>query len=292
MKVLVTGGSGLLGRAVCRELRGDGFDVVGTALSRLAEGLVRLDVTSHSAVSACVDDVGPGVVIHCAATRKPDVCEGDPETTRRLNVDASRWVARAAAKAGAWMVHISTDYVFDGASPPYFPDSRPNPLNAYGVSKLQSELAVQEVGGDSCILRVPILYGRVETLDESPIGVIAEQVISGKQMAFDHWATRYPTNTADVGFVLTRMIEHKINNPTFRGIVHFSGDEPFTKFEMAKVICDVLGIPKENISPQSTPAAGAPRPRNAHLDCSLLEGLGLIRRTKFKDGVREMMRAG
>jgi len=289
MKVLVTGGSGLLGRAVCRELRGGGFDVVGTALSRLGEGLIGLDVTDRSAVSACVDDVGPGVVIHCAATRKPDVCESDPETTKRLNVDAGRWVAQAAAKAGAWMVHISTDYVFDGANPPYFPDSEPNPLNGYGVSKFESELAVQEVGGDFCILRVPILYGQVETLAESPIGVIAEHVMAGEKKVFDHWATRYPTNTGDVAFVLRRMIEHKIRNSPFGGICHFSGDEPFTKFEMAKVICDVLDIPEEKISPQSGPPGGAVRPKDAHLDCAVLEGLGIVRRTKFKDGVREMI---
>jgi dTDP-4-dehydrorhamnose reductase len=187
------------------------------------------------------------------------------------------------------MVHISTDYVFDGTNPPYFSDSEPNPLNAYGVSKYESELAVREVGGDFCILRVPILYGRVETLDESPIGVIAEQVISGEKNAFDHWARRYPTNTSDVGFVLRRMIEHKISNPQFGGIVHFSGDKAFSKFEMAKVICDVLGKPDDKISPQSSPAGGAPRPRDAHLDCSVLEGLGIVRRTKFKDGVLEMI---
>ena len=289
MKVLVTGGSGLLGRAVCFELRGGGFDVVGTTYSRVGDGLVGLDVMDRGAVLGCIDRVGPGVVVHCAATRKPDICEGDPEQTRRLNVDATRWVAEGAKRAGAWMVHISTDYVFDGSNPPYYPDSVPHPLNAYGVSKYKSELAVQEVGGDFCILRVPILYGAIESLDESPVSVIAGQLMAGDELVFDDWARRYPTNTSDVGFVLRQMIKHKGNNAGFGGICHWSGDEAFTKYEMAGVICDVLGIGRDKITGQSSPAGGAVRPKDAQLDCGVLESLGIGRQRSFKDGVAEMI---
>jgi dTDP-4-dehydrorhamnose reductase len=290
MKVLVTGGSGLLGRAVCGELRGGGFDVVGTAFSRVGGGLIRLDVVDRDAVLGCIEDVGPDFVIHCAATRKPDVCEGDPEETQRLNVDATKWVAEGAAKVGAWMIHISTDYVFDGSGAPYYPDSAPNPLNAYGLSKLASERVVPEVCGDYCILRVPILYGQVESLDESPISVIAGQLMSGEGLEFDHWATRYPTHTSDVGFVLRQMIEHKTANAGFGGICHWSGDEAFTKFEMAEVMCDVLNIGAESITGQSSPAGGTVRPKNTHLDCGLLESVGIGRQRAFRDGVAEMIR--
>jgi len=290
MKVLVTGGSGLLGRAVCKELRAGGIDVTGTIFSRASEGLMRLDVSDQQAVFECVDDVNPDIIIHCAATRKPDICEGNPYQTRLLNVDATRSVTQAASKAGAWMVHISTDYIFDGTSAPYFPDSDPNPLNGYGVSKYESELAVQEVTGDYCILRVPILYGQVEDLEESPISVITGQIISGETLQFDDWAIRYPTSTGDVALVLKQILNHKIVNPDFGGICHWSGDEAFTKYGMAKVICDLLGISLDKISGLISPAGGASRPKDAHLDCGLLESLGIGHRTAFKDGVSKMIK--
>lgn len=284
VKVLVTGASGLLGRAVCLELRACGYDVVGTAFSRVGEGLVRVNMLEAGEIRDCVLGVRPHVVVHCAATRKPDVCEHDVELTERLNV------AEAAAEVGAWVVHISTDYVFDGTRPPYGPDAQPNPLNAYGQSKLQSERAVLGVAADFCVLRVPILYGQVETLDESPVTVIAADLLAGKCGGVDNWATRYPTHTADVAAVIWQLIEHRAADPAFGGICHWSGDEPFTKYGMAQVFCDILGVARESISPYDAPPPGAPRPKNSHLDCTRLESMGIGRRTPFAQGAAQAVR--
>jgi len=287
LKALVTGASGLLGRAVCLELRAGGYEVVGTAFSRVGEGLIRVNMLEPAEIAACVARVRPGCVIHCAATRKPDVCEHDPGQTQRLNVEAARHVAVAAAKAKAWMIHISTDYVFDGTRPPYGPDATPNPLNAYGQSKLASERVVCDVSSDFCILRVPILYGQVESLDESPVTVIAADLLAGKGGRIDNWATRYPTHTADVAFVIRQLIEHKAKNPTFAGLCHWSGDEPYTKYGMAQVFCNILNIHKDTITPQDSPPPGTPRPKNSHLDCTLLESFNIGRQTTFKEGAAQ-----
>ena len=288
MKILVTGASGLLGRAVCAELGAcDGFEVVGTAYSRAQKNLLKMNILEKAQIDSCVEEVQPGCIIHCAATRKPDICEGDPELTTRLNVDATKWVAGSASRIGAWMIHISTDYVFDGTSPPYKPDAKGNPLNAYGKSKLESEKVLPPILTDYCILRVPILYGQIESLDESPVSVIAKQLLTGEVRTFDNLATRYPTHTADVAFVLRQMIEHKTLNQTFGGICHWSGNQAYTKFQMAQVMCDIMNIPAQRIEPQDTPAPGATRPRNAHLDCSLLESLGIGKHTDFAKGVAD-----
>jgi dTDP-4-dehydrorhamnose reductase len=291
LKILVTGASGLLGRAVCKELAEcGGFEVVGTAYSRAAKNLLKMNILERDQIESCVEEVEPDCIIHCAATRKPDICEGDPQLTTRLNVDATKWVAESASRIGAWMIHISTDYVFDGTSPPYAPDAKGNPLNSYGKSKLQSEKVLPGVFEDYCILRVPILYGEIESLDESPVSVIAKQLLSGQVQIFDNWATRYPTHTGDVAFVLRQMIEHKTLNPAFGGICHFSGNQAYTKFQMARVMCDIMNIPEQKIQPQDTPAPGATRPQNAHLDCSLLESLGIGRHTDFAEGAADSIR--
>jgi len=92
------------------------------------------------------------------------VSERDPEGTQRLNVDATSVIAHWAAQHDAFIIYLSTDYVFDGTCAPYRPDDTPHPLNTYGMSKLAGEGSVLTAGGPAAILRVPILYGQVETL--------------------------------------------------------------------------------------------------------------------------------
>ena len=290
MKILVTGASGLLGRAVCSQLhKFSCFETVGTAYSRTTEDLVRMNVLERRQIESCIAKVRPDCIIHCAATRKPDICEKDPDLTARLNVNATKWVAAGASKIGAWMIHISTDYVFDGTEPPYHPHSKPNPLNAYGKSKLQSEMVLPEILKDYCILRVPILYGQIESLEESPVTVIAGQLLTLKEQKFDNWSTRYPTHTGDVAFVLRQIIEHKKSNPAFGGICHWSGNEAYSKFMMAQVLCKIMNIPEQNAVGQDTPAPGAIRPKNTHLDCTLLESVGIGRHTEFAKGAADLI---
>ncbi|KAJ3279818.1 hypothetical protein HK104_001141 [Borealophlyctis nickersoniae] len=131
-KVIVTGASGLLGRAVVRVLKEGGYDVVGTAFSRSKDGLIKLDLTDFDAVDAFVAEQKPQVIIHCAAERRPDVAERDNAAALKLNVTSSERLARAAAQNGAFLIYISTDYVFDGTKPPYEVDDKPNPLQFYG----------------------------------------------------------------------------------------------------------------------------------------------------------------
>lgn len=191
MKVLVTGASGLLGRAVLQRCKEDGhegenrrkggcccqsspkgalqlmvffsatFAVKGLALTRASDDLVKLDLTDSAAVEALLREYVPDVIIHTAAERRPDVVEKNPEASQAINVDVPAHLARfcAGIEPSPLLINISTDYVFDGSKPPYKVDDEPNPLNAYGVSKLQGERAVKEHGkaGSVTNLRVPVL---------------------------------------------------------------------------------------------------------------------------------------
>lgn len=162
MKVLVTGATGLLGRAVVQRLKEDGHEVVGVGLSRSNAEITKLDLTDEEALKRFLDLTQPAAIIHTAAERRPDVVENSPEACRMLNVEVPRYLAewcRDIKETSPLLINISTDYVFDGVSPPFRVDDTPNPLNAYGMSKWQGELAVQQNGkqGRVSSLRVPVL---------------------------------------------------------------------------------------------------------------------------------------
>src|SRR3984893_4562589 len=168
--VAVIGASGLLGRAVAGELAGrPDWRVVRTAHRRAPGDAVALDIRDAAAVDAFVARESPDALVIAAAERRPDVCENDLALARALNVDAVCTIAAAAHRCGAWVLSISTDYVFDGTRPPYRFDAPPTPINAYGRSKLEGEQALIETAERGCVLRLPLLYGPIVDWQESAV---------------------------------------------------------------------------------------------------------------------------
>jgi len=290
--VLTTGASGLLGRAILRALAPHtDWQVRGTGFSRAAPPLDRLNLRDRTAVTAYIKTLRPDVIIHSAAERRPEVSEKDPTATEDLNVAVTRDLARLAAGLNAWMIYLSTDYVFDGTQPPYHPDDPTHPLNTYGRSKRDGELAMREELRDGAILRVPILYGEVERLSESAVTIIAENILQGrKPLTLDDWAVRYPTLTDDVAVVCRQMVEHRFSNPGFAGTFHWSGNEPMTKYGMAMRMAPLLGYDPACLRANPAPGGGPPRPRNARLDCAILEALGMGQRTPFAEAIVPILR--
>ncbi|MDR5878321.1 SDR family oxidoreductase [Caballeronia sp. LZ032] len=295
--VALIGASGLLGRAVAAELaRADSartWRVVPTARSRAGVHDVRLDLLDHDAVRAFLKDLKPDAIVVAAAERRPDVCENDPALARALNVDALREIAREARATGAWVLSISTDYVFDGTSPPYRPDDAPAPLNAYGHSKLDGERALLECDPASCVLRLPLLYGPCTDWNESAVTSLTPAIVASADAAhpgapMDAWATRYPTFTPDVAVVIRGMLEHHARGGTISGITHWSGDEPMTKFDIAGHIARTLKLDARLIA-QHAPTDATPRPRDCHLDSARLEELGIGRRTPFNHAIAGLL---
>ena len=153
MRLLVLGSGGMLGRAVVRDATRLGHDVV--ALAR-----ADLDITDPAAVTRAVGEVAPRAILNCAGFTDVDGAEGhEPEATR-VNGDGPGHVARAAAEAGARVVHVSTDYVFDGSKREPWVESDPvAQLQAYGRTKLAGEVAVAESGAEHAIVRTAWLFG-------------------------------------------------------------------------------------------------------------------------------------
>ncbi|GAA5897608.1 hypothetical protein JCM6882_003531, partial [Rhodosporidiobolus microsporus] len=165
MKVLVTGASGLLGRAVLAAFKAGGHEVRGTAFSRAGGDLVKLDLQDEKAVRAFFGEFEPEVVVHCAAERRPDAVEQNPEGAHHLNVLVPSLLSTLSISSPKpfFLIYISTDYVFPGNAPQpdgYEPLDDPSPTNAYGESKLRGEdrvLVGFKDGGKGCVLRVPVL---------------------------------------------------------------------------------------------------------------------------------------
>lgn len=287
-KVVVTGASGLLGRALMKELAE--CRPVGTGFSRCGAGLVRLNLLDREATSNFLAHQHPDIIIHAAAERRPDVSERDPDGTRALNVEATLAIAQSAHKLGSWVLYLSTDYVFDGTSPPYGPDDETNPLNFYGQTKREGEQALLSETADAAILRVGVLFGRVEFVEESSVTTIVKDVRNTKQRAIDDWGQRYPTFVDDVAVICRQMMQRRLSDQVVNGIWHWCGSERYTKYGQALMIGEILGLPTSHLRPDPNPPAGAPRPRDSRLDCSKLEQLGFGRRTPFRQALDVSLR--
>lgn len=185
-KVMVTGATGLLGRAVVKQLELMGHEVVATGFSRASERVHKLDLTAPLAVEKFIAREQPQVIVHCAAERRPDVSEQNPQAALALNLTASQALAMAAKANNAWLIYISTDYVFDGTQPKYAEDAATHPVNFYGESKLKGEEIVLNTRADFAVLRLPILYGQVEKLSESAVLVLINQLIERRAKGVDH----------------------------------------------------------------------------------------------------------
>ena len=174
MKIFVTGVAGQLGHDVMNELSDRGYDGIGSDIAEQYSGIqdnsdvtkmpyVSLDITDENAVRNTLISNKPDVVIHCAAWTAVDMAENDDkvEIVRNINANGTRYIAKACKEINAKMVYISTDYVFDGqGEQPWLPDCKDfSPLNVYGQTKLEGEMAVSSILDKYFIVRIAWVFG-------------------------------------------------------------------------------------------------------------------------------------
>lgn len=289
-KVLVTGASGLLGRAVLQTFTKAGWDVLGLAYSRAREGLRKVDLCDPKQVENVLDEFQPQVVIHSAAERRPDVVEKKSDSALALNVSATESLATLCAQRKIYVLYISSDAVFDGKAPPYKPHSATNPLSIYGQSKRDGEIAVLKHSGMG-VLRVPVLYGMVEDLSESSVtSVFSVLLNSDKSGKVSDYERRYPTHVNDCAAVCVGLAEEQLKSGNAQGIWHWSSNECFTKYAMAGVMAELFGLKSDHLVPVREPSGGAPRPFDSHLDVSETEkAIPFIQRTPFREGIKQVL---
>ncbi|KAE8350472.1 hypothetical protein BDV28DRAFT_139088 [Aspergillus coremiiformis] len=296
--VLVTGATGLLGRQVFNTFKHSACFVVGQGYSRAAPPtILKADLENTEDVKRILDEVKPQIIVHCAANRFPDQCEQNPEKARRVNVDATRTLAEEASSRGAFLIYISTDYVFPGkeGEAPYEADAETNPPNLYGQLKLDGERVVLEATkatGLGLVLRVPVLYGPGDN-SESAVNTLIDAVWKSQgpesRVTMDDWAQRYPTNTEDVARVcrdiVIRYIKERTRLPELPHILQFTSEDRMTKYEICEKFAEVLGLPLDRMirdQQGNDPNSPVQRPYDVHLSTKGLRDLGIdVRTTDF-----------
>lgn len=225
MRILVTGGDGQLGRSIGRRAR----DHTVLAMSRRD-----LDVTAPD-VGEAIRDLGPDVIVNGAAMTDVDGCELDPDTAFAVNALGARNVAVGAALAGAPLVQVSTDYVFDGEKgEPYWEFDSPAPLNVYGASKLAAERLVTSVHREVFVVRTAWLYG---TDGSSFVTRIMDLARERPYLEVVDGEVGSPTFCDDLADALLALIETRAY-----GIHHLAGDGWCSRRAFARAILDRAGM--------------------------------------------------
>lgn len=242
MNILVTGANGQLGRAMQR---------LGAVSPNnyLFTDVAELDITDREAVRRCVADNRIEAIVNCAAYTNVERAEEDEATADRLNRAAVENLARTAAEAGALLVHVSTDYVFDGcASTPYTEEAPTGPRSAYGRTKLAGEEAVRASGCRHLILRTAWLYSEYgNNFLKTMLRLTAER--ETLNVVFDQVGT--PTYAGDLALAIFSILEGGLDRG-HEGTYHFSDEGVCSWYDFAVEIARAVGHDRCRISPCRT----------------------------------------
>jgi dTDP-4-dehydrorhamnose reductase len=277
VRVLVTGAGGQLGRDVVLACERAGDEVVGL-------GRDGLDVTDRDQVLGAVTTLRPDAVIHCAAHTGVDACETDVDRAYLVNALAVRWVADACGRSGAHLVHVSTDYVFDGTkAAPYHEWDAPNPLGVYGASKLAGE---REAGPGATIVRTSWVCG-----EHGPnmVKTILRLAAERTSLAFVDDQRGHPSFCADLAPMLRRLALDR--RP---GVHHVTNQGAVSWYEFARAVLVAGGRDPAVVVPIATrelqPPRPAPRPANSVLDNAALRLGGLPLLPDFHEPLERLVR--
>jgi len=285
-KILITGGSGLLGCTISK-LAARKFDVYATYNRNKIEmdnvSFFKADLTKRDDADK-IKDIRPDIVVHCAAMTNVDYCEGHADEARSHNVDASVYVAEAAKACGAYLVHISTDSVFDGEKGGYSEIDEPRPINTYGKTKLEAERQVAALCPGSCIVRTNF-YGWARGEKLSLAEWMINKLKNGEELQGLEDIYFSPILVNDLVGIL---LDLQLNG--YKGIINIAGSETCSKLEFARRIARIFGFDSGLIKPVSIKNIGlkAPRGKDTSLNVSKAAGFIKKRLPGIDEGLKEM----
>lgn len=234
MKILVTGALGQLGREISKLADSSEHTYIYTDV-RACGGVSSLDITDAAAVDAAVQ--GIDVIINCAAYTDVNKAEGDAQAARMVNALAPAVLAEAAKAAGAMLIHVSTDYVFDGqTNVPYTEDAARNPLGVYGRTKMEGEDAIVKSGCRHLIFRTSWLYSNT---GKNFFLTMAELTASNPELKVVVDQVGTPTYAYDLAYLITYIIEENLLDRN--GVYNYSGEGVCAWYDFASEINSLLG---------------------------------------------------
>ncbi len=235
--VLITGGSGYLGRHLCRRAA-ETYTVHTTFFHNKTDIAVGtphlLDITDAEAVRALVAKLSPAAIIHCAAVNPG---RGDARQMLAVNRDGTANIAAAAAEIGARLVHVSSDTVHAGTHAPYPNDAQPSPVTPYGASKAAAEAAIAKIYPAAAIVRTSLIYGLTEP-DRGTAG-FAERLAAGNTLTLFTDQIRQPVWVQTLADALLKLA---FELPDIRGTLNVAGRQALSRAEFGQKLLDRWGI--------------------------------------------------
>ena len=261
--VLITGAGGLLGRSMRDLLTASSWRVVALARQEL-------DITRQRDVMSAVERASPDYVINCVATADVDRCEREPDWAYAVNAEGPRLLARACREAGAELVHVSTDYVFDGSKPGFYTQrDEAIPISVYGKSKLAGERAVRQELDRSYVVRTSWLF----VVGGKNFGSrVIEYARGGGRLMGVTDQTSIPTYAPDLARRIVEIVglgAHELYQVTSTGVTSW--------YDFARAALELAGLGEIHIEPVTRASLSqlAPRPMNSAMRCLASESLGL-----------------
>jgi dTDP-4-dehydrorhamnose reductase len=276
MRVLVTGAAGQVGQDLVLHCTEMGDEVWGVDLAQF-------DICARDQVHGAITSIAPDLVVNCAAWTAVDACESDPARAYAINALAVRHIREACGRVGAHLVHISTDYVFDGTSPrPYHEWDIPSPTSVYGATKLAGE---REAGIDATIVRTSWVCGEY---GPNMVRTVLQLAATTDQMSFVDDQRGCPTFAADLVVMLRRLgVERR------SGLHHVTNQGAVSWYEFVQEILRLSGRDPKMVAPIRTsdlsPPRPAPRPANSALDNAALTMSGIELLRDFREPLAELI---
>ncbi|MEI8134544.1 MAG: SDR family oxidoreductase [bacterium] len=297
-KIFLTGAHGFLGQHVLRTFLDETHcDLIISSRQEKLEfadlvdeprviAYQQLDVTDRIAVKDAIGLYKPEFIVNCAGYVDVDGCETNRELAWKTNVKSVEYLIEAARKTDSRIIHLSSDYIFDGLKTPYSETAAPNPLNYYGRTKLASENALRSSGVNHCIVRGAFFYG-VEIRERPSFAMMVLESLRNNETvnAFTDLYSS-PTLVDDLAFAIIKIAEYKRN-----GIYHISGTEMLSRFEFAQRIATTFKLNQALILPTTyEPLGRAQRPlHSSFVTLKAQTELGL-RFSSVDEGLQVMLR--
>ena len=297
-RILITGSNGLLGQKIVHQLlHNESYVLLATSMGENRMSILKeanysknyqsLDITNQEEVEKVVASFKPNVVINTAAMTNVDACETDRENCWKLNVTAVEYLIDACKKVDAHLIHLSTDFVFDGENGPYKEEDIAVPLSYYGESKLASENRMQNSGLKHwSIARTIIVYGVAENMSRSNIVLWAKEALEKKQpikVVDDQF--RMPTWADDLATGCLLIADKQAN-----GIFHLSGKDFMSIYELVERVADYFGLEKntmEKIKSNSLNQAAKRPPKTGFVLDKSIKILG-YNPISFEEGLKKI----
>ena len=247
-RILIVGANGMLGqRAVGFFVNQGNFTVLGCSVEDEAvytnADYTVCDITKRESVKSVVYDFYPDFIVNAAAFTNVDLSETERELAWKINVKGVEYLAETCRVIDAHLIHISSDYIFDGKEGPYSEKAKPNPLGYYGRTKLASENALKISGSINTILRTNVLYGTAQNSRPDFVKWVVTSVRSGKNIRIVTDQINNPTFIDDLVQGISKVIEYRKT-----GIFNIGGEEFLNRYDFTMQIADFFNLDKSLIS--------------------------------------------